>query len=103
MIPFEHVRAALLDPDPYIALDRLVRDQMAAGRKTAAISDDLVTHLGSVRAMPEYIDEMEDQLGDTMDALNGWCLPSCAYRDPDPAALNGHPAADHPAPARSAE
>lgn len=105
MIPFDDLRAALLDPEPYDSLDRLVRREMAAGRKVAAINDDLLAHLGEVRLMPEYADIMEDQLGDTMDALSGWCQPNWAYRDPEPAAgLNGHPAADPTiAPARSAE
>jgi hypothetical protein len=104
VIPFDRLRAALLDPEPHRAMDRLVRGELAAGRRTRTIYDDLLGHFEAVRAMPEYTDAMEDPLGDTMDALLGHCHPSWAYRDPEPAAdLNGRPSAADPAPARSPE
>jgi hypothetical protein len=82
MITFDQLRSALLDLDPPAALDRLVRIELAAGRKTQAIYDELIGHIYSVRAMPEYTDAIEDPLGDTMDALCGWVHPDCAYKDP---------------------
>jgi hypothetical protein len=85
MITFDQLRSALLDADPHAALDRLVRAELSAGRKTQAIYDELLSHLDAVRAMPEYTDELEDPLGDTLDALCGWVHPDCAYKDaPDP-------------------
>jgi hypothetical protein len=82
MITFDQLRSALLDPNPHAALDRLVRAELAAGRKTQAIYDELLGHIDSVRAMPEYTDAIEDPLGDTMDALCGWVRPELAYKDP---------------------
>jgi len=103
MITFDQLRTALLDADPHRALDRLIRTELSAGRKTTAISDELLGHVDAVRAMPEYTDDLEDPLGDKLDALCGWCHRDYAYRDaPEPGAVslarpaaetNGHPAA----------
>lgn len=107
MITFDQLRTALLDADPHRALDRLVRAELSAGRKTAAISDELLAHIGAVRSMPGYTDELEDPLGDKLDALCGWIHPDYAYKDSPapgetgpapPAEANGHPA---PAAARA--
>lgn len=81
MITFGRLRSALLTGDSYDALDRLVRSELAAGQKTKAVYDQLLGHIESVRAMPEYTDDLEDRLGDTMDALCGWVHPDCAYQD----------------------
>jgi hypothetical protein len=32
--------------------------------------------------MPEYTDDLEDPLGDTLDALWGWGNPAFWYKDP---------------------
>ena len=82
MITFNQLRSALLDPESHAALDRLVRAELAAGQKTKAIYDELLGHVEAVRAMPEYMDDFEDMLGDTMDALCGWVHPDSAYKDP---------------------
>ena len=81
MIPFNQLRTALLAADPHAALDRLVTNELASGRKTKAIYDELLGHTAAVRAMPEYTDALEDPLGDTLDALCGWVHPDSAYRD----------------------
>jgi len=47
MITFGQLRAALLDPEPHAALDRLVRAELAAGRKTQAIYDELLGHINT--------------------------------------------------------
>lgn len=100
MITFDQLRSALLAADPYAAMDNLVRGELAAGRKTRAIYDDLLGHIEAVREMPGYTDDVENNLGDTMDALCGFVHPSCAYTDPPEgceatppptAEANGHP------------
>jgi hypothetical protein len=97
MITYAQVRSALLGAEPRRELDRLVRAELAAGRKTAALYDELLGHVDAIRMMPEYRDELEDPLGDTLDALCGWVHESCAYRDaPEPAAP--HPPAAVPQP-----
>lgn len=108
MIPFETVRTAMRADDPYEAFDRLVRDEQAHGRKVREIFDDLHPWLTDAHGLPGVSEDAMEAIYGTLDALLGHVHPSCAYRDPDPAALNGHPAADHPAadhpaPARSAE
>ena len=90
MIPFNQLRTALLAADPHAALDRLVTGELAAGRKTKAIYDELIAHTGAVRAMPECTDALEDPLGDTLDALSGWVHPDSAYRDPPEPATPFH-------------
>jgi hypothetical protein len=82
MITFDQLRTALLDPQPHPALDRLIRAELAAGRKMQAIYDELLGYIDSVREMPEYTDELEDPLGDKMDALCGWVHKDYAFRDP---------------------
>jgi hypothetical protein len=87
MITFDQLRSALLGPAPRAALDRLVRAELAAGRKTNSIYDELLGHVDALRSTPGYTDDIEDVLGDTMDALCGWCHPDSAYTDPpEPAA-----------------
>jgi hypothetical protein len=87
MITFDQLRSALLDAEPHAALDQLVQTELAAGRKTKQIHDELFGYFPSVRTMPEYTDGLEDPLGDTLDALCGWVHPSFAYKDPpEPAA-----------------
>jgi hypothetical protein len=82
MITFDQLRSALLDPEPRAAMDRLVRAALTAGRKTKEIYDELLGHIYTVRAMPEYTDDIEDRLCDTLDALTGWVHPDVAYKDP---------------------
>ena len=105
MIPFETVRAAMLAADPYEAFDQLVRSEQGRGRKVLQIFDDIHQHLTDARALPGITEDSTEAIFGTLDALTGDCHPSCAYRDPEPAAgLNGHPApAADPAPARSPE
>lgn len=106
MITFDRLRSALLGADPHVVMDRLVRAELAAGRKTRAIYDELLEHIEAIRAMPEYTDELEDPLGDTLDALCGHVHPSCAYTDPPelvaPPTSNGVPVANGDGANRSA-
>ena len=99
MITFDQLRCALLGPQPPMALDNLVRGELAAGRKTKAIYDELLGHLDSLRTIPEYTDHFEDMLGDTLDALSGWVHPDFQYKD-DPGAPSpsSAPAPDIPFP-----
>lgn len=80
MITFDQVRSALLGPEPRAVLDRLVRVELAAGRKTKVVYDELLGHVDAIRTMPEYTDDLEDPLGDTLDALCGWVHPDFAHR-----------------------
>lgn len=81
MITFDLLRTALLGPEPHTGLDRLVRTELASSRKTKAIYDEILGHLDAVRAMPEYSDEVEESIGDTLDALWGWGNPAYWYKD----------------------
>jgi hypothetical protein len=100
MITFDQLHAALLDADPHVALDRLIRDEQAAGRSAQTIYDELLNHVEGLRGMPGYTDELEDPLGDKLDALCGWIYTGSGYGDtpaPDPSAqprpaaeANGH-------------
>lgn len=102
MIPFEAVQAAMQATDPFEAFDQLVRAEQGRGRKVREIFDDLHNWLADARAIPGVTEDATEAIFGTLDALLGYVHPSCAYRDPEPAGLNGHPAAD-PAPARSPE
>ena len=82
MIPFDDLRTVLLAADPYGAMDALIRRELTAGRRTSAIYDELVDHVEAVRTLPEYTDDVENNLGDTLDALCGWCHRDYAYQDP---------------------
>jgi hypothetical protein len=85
MMTFDQLRSILLGPEPHVGLDRLIRAELACGRTTKAIYDELLGYLDSVRAMPDYTDTLEDPLGDSLDALCGWCHPAHAYKDsPEP-------------------
>jgi hypothetical protein len=87
MITFGQLRSAILNPEPRAGLDALVRAELAAGKNTKAIYDELLGHIDLVRAMQEYTDTLEDALGDTLDALSGWCHPDFCYKDPPNSAL----------------
>lgn len=105
MIPFDAVRTAMAAADPYEAFDQLVREEQSRGRKVRQIFDDLHPWLDDARAIPGVTEEATEAIFGTLDALTGDCHRDWWYHDPEPAApeRNGHPAADHPAPARSAE
>ncbi|HSQ56995.1 MAG TPA: hypothetical protein VLM40_14740 [Gemmata sp.] len=81
MITFDEMRSALLSPEPLAGLDRLVCAELAAGRKTSAIHDELLAHLDSILAMPEYTESLEETFGDILDALWGWGNPAFWYTD----------------------
>jgi hypothetical protein len=84
MTTFDQLRSALLDADPHAALDRIVQAELSAGRKTKEIHDELLGHIFAIRAIPEYTVELEDPLGDTLDALSGYVHPDFAYKDTEP-------------------
>ena len=82
MITLAALRAAALSDQPWTELDRLVRAELAAGRLTKAVYDDIVGLQERVRESPGYGDDAEDALGDTLDALIGFCPPGREYRNP---------------------
>lgn len=82
MIAIDAVQNALRSPQPWSALDELVRAELAAGRLTDHIHDELAATLDQVRAAPEHDEDREEPLLDTLDRLNGFCRADIAYRNP---------------------
>ncbi|MBY0514091.1 MAG: hypothetical protein K2P78_09300 [Gemmataceae bacterium] len=82
MITLETLRAGLLAPDPYNGIDRLIQAELAAGRKTQAVHDDLFPLVETVRQTPGFTEDAGEALFGALDALQGRVHPSCAYRDP---------------------
>ena len=85
MINLDTLREVLLSADPAGSADRLVSAELAAGRRTKQVYDELLALVLPVRKTPGYTEEAEDVLMDTLDALSGYVHPSCAYKDPEPA------------------
>lgn len=85
MITLDALREALLSGDPAGAADRLVSAELASGRRTKQVYDELLALVLPVRKTPGYTEEAEDVLMDTLDALSGYVHPDFAYKDPEPA------------------
>lgn len=81
MISLDTLRPALLSADPYAAVDRLVRAELAAGRTTGQIFDDLNPLVDQARATPGMTQDGEEALFGALDALTGDCHPDCQYKD----------------------
>ena len=84
MIDLDAITAAVLAPDPYAALDALVRAALAAGRTVAQVLDAVRPHADAVLAAPGLTPDGEEAFLGTLDALTGDCHHSQHYRDPDP-------------------
>lgn len=102
MISIDAVRAAVLSDQPWTRLDELVRTELAAGRTTRQIFDDLRELSTDVRGTSGLSDDGEDAFGDTLDALIGFCPAKYAYHDPSVLPNNGDARAGQP-PTRSSE
>lgn len=82
MMTLDAVRAAVLSDLPWSRLDELVRAEMALGRKTKQIYDDLIGLADEIDDTPGLSEDGSDAFGDTLDALTGMCHPDCQYYDP---------------------
>ncbi|HET6573981.1 MAG TPA: hypothetical protein VFG68_10295 [Fimbriiglobus sp.] len=82
MISIDAVRAAVLSDEPWTRLDELVRAELASGRTTKQIFDDLRGMAKEVRGTPGLSEDGEDAFGDTLDALVGFCSSRYAYKNP---------------------
>jgi hypothetical protein len=82
MISFDQVRAAVQADQPWTELDNLVRSEMASGRSTKQIFDELHGMLGKLDDMKDVSEDGMDAFGDTLDALTGHCHKDCQYKDP---------------------
>jgi hypothetical protein len=82
MLTLDAVRAAVLSDQPWKRLDELVRAELAAGRKTRQVYEDLMGMADEVDATPGLSENGSDAFGDTLDALTGMCHRDCQYKDP---------------------
>lgn len=85
MITLEAVRSALLLSDsPYDRLDRLVKAELAVGRKVRAVFDDLNSFVDAVLETPGLTTDAEEAFLGTLDALTDGCNPASRYADSAP-------------------
>lgn len=91
MITFDDVKAALAAGDPHTAMDRLIRSELAAGRRTADIFTELFPTAKRARETLGLSRDANAALIGTLDALTGDCDPDQCYQDPPDAVP---PAAD---------
>lgn len=82
MITLDTLRAAALSAQPWTELDRLVRAELAAGRLTKTIADEILALADAVSESPGFTEDADEAIGDTVDALIGFCSADCAYRNP---------------------
>ncbi len=82
MISIDTIRSAVLSDQPWARLDEIVRAELAAGRTTRKIFDELWSISNEVQDTPGLSEDGEDALGDTLDALNGFCSSRDAYKNP---------------------
>lgn len=82
MITLDALRLAALSEQPWAELDRLVRAELSAGRLTRAIYDEIMSLEEAVSNTPGYTEDAHDAIGDTLDALIGFCRADCAYKNP---------------------
>lgn len=88
MMTFDDVKSALAAADPHAAMDRLVRGELARGRRTADVFAELFPHAKAARATLGLSKDATAALIGTLDALTGDCDPDQCYQDP-PVASNG--------------
>lgn len=96
MITLADIRAAAAAPDPYAQMDRLVRAELAGGRRVRDIVAEVGPLVDPVLETPGLTEDGEEAFLQTLSALLGQCPRSQAYQDP-PAAMPAFPAG---APAR---
>jgi hypothetical protein len=82
MLILNAVRTALLSDQPWLRLDELVRAELAAGHTTRQIYKSLMGMADEIDATPGLSEDGSDALGDTLDALTGYCHRDCQYTDP---------------------
>lgn len=82
MIALDALRSALVSPQPWDGLDRLVRAELSRGRLTKQIREELIRMEEQARDTPGFNDDAEEALHDTIDALAGICPAQYAYENP---------------------
>lgn len=82
MITLDAVRTALRATDPYTQMDRLVREEQAAGRKVAEIIEQFKPIVNAALDTPGLTADGEEALLGTLDALTGDCHRDQWYSDP---------------------
>ena len=82
MITLDKLREALRQPQPWTAMDELVRAEQAAGRKVQEIHDELRALVEPVRALDNPPEDADDAMMDTLDALAGNVARDWQYTDP---------------------
>ncbi|HVK17520.1 MAG TPA: hypothetical protein VM533_11280 [Fimbriiglobus sp.] len=82
MITIDKLRDALRQPQPWTAMDELVRAEQAEGRKVQEIYDELRALVEPVRALDNPPEDADDAMMDTLDALVGNCRSDSTYYDP---------------------
>jgi hypothetical protein len=82
MITLETLRSALLSKDPYEEIDRLVREELDAGRTTKQVFNEINPMLHEARRTPGLSEDGEEALFGVLDALTGNCLSDQCYQDP---------------------
>jgi hypothetical protein len=80
MITLDSLRTALLGPDPYEGIDQLIRLELADGRTTASVHEELLPLVKPLRSTRTLSEDAEEALLGALDGLLGNCHPQCDYR-----------------------
>lgn len=91
MMTLEAVREALRSPDPFAEMDRLVRAELAAGRRVRAVYNDLYPFHDALDDARDLTGDAEEAFLGTLDSLSGNCLREQCYEDPPEAAAEVAP------------
>ena len=81
MIRLEALRAAVQSADPFIRLDRLIHEELTAGRTVRELIAAIRPVLDDVLDTPGLTADGEQAFLQTLDALSGDCHPDSRYRD----------------------
>jgi hypothetical protein len=81
VININDMRTAFLADQPDGALDRVIRREMATGRRTLDIYDELSELLPQLATMPECTGDAEEALNGALLALIGQGSASTNYKD----------------------
>jgi hypothetical protein len=81
MLTLDTVLDAMRSAEPWSRLDELIRAELAAGRTTWQIEQELRPIADEAWKAPNLTEDGEDALGDTLDALAGTCRSDRCYRD----------------------
>lgn len=79
MIEFPEIRDALLSSRPAIELDVLIRRELKDGIRTSQIYQNIIDLFPQIGEIPDLSDDADEGLNGALDALKGWCAPSCRY------------------------